>query len=196
MSNTVQLSRMEGGVPLSVMEGSVPAEMRLSRLRQVAGRALEESLAGCSLDDFCDGFALDAKYRPLLEQVYKETVGEMRGNVLAECDLIFRELGVTESLDRLDRLDLKLPDGSCCLQASPHEVAAVVSHATLPVKQRHLRVLQQALQQVQQENAALKEQYLAQHAQLSTANEQIDSCVANLEQTAMQCERWSMSAGA
>ena len=55
-------------------------------------------------------------------------------------------------------------------------------------------VLQQALQKVQQENAALKQQYLASHAQLSSASQQIDSCVANLEQSAMQCERWSMSA--
>ena len=182
---------MDGGVP------AVVAEMRLSRLREVAGRALEASLAGCSLDDFCDGFALDAQHRPLLEQVYKEAVGEMRGNVLAECDLIFREGGVGDSLDRLDKMVAQapeLPDGTRCLQASPDEVGAMISHSTLPVKQKHMVVLQQALQKVQQENAALKQQYLASHAQLSSASQQIDSCVANLEQSAMQCERWSMSA--
>ena len=34
------------------------------------------------------------------------------------------------------------------------------------------------------------------HAHLSTASEQIDSCMTNLEQSAMQCEPWSMGAGA
>ena len=57
-------------------------------------------------------------------------------------------------------------------------------------------MLQQALQKVQQENADLKQQWLASHAHLSTASEQIDSCMTNLEQSAMQCEPWSMGAGA
>ena len=184
---------MEGGVP------AVVAEMRLSRLREVAGRALETSLAGCSLEDFCDGFALDAQRRPLLESVYKEAVAEMRGNVLAECDLIFREHGVAESLDRLDKVvaqQPELPDGSRCLQVSPLEVDAMLSTASLPVKQNHRVALERALQQVQGENAALKEQYIAHHTKLTAASTQVDSCLDDLQHTAMQCERWSMSAGA
>jgi|TARA_B110001469_G_scaffold106961_1_gene106986 hypothetical protein len=184
---------MEGGVP------AVVAEMRLSRLREVAGRALETSLAGCSLDDFCDGFALDAQRRPLLESVYKEAVAEMRGNVLAECDLIFREHGVADSLDRLDKVvaqQPELPDGSRCLQVSPLEVDAMLSTAALPVKQNHRVALERALQQVQGENAALKEQYIAHHTKLTAASTQVDTCLDDLQQTAMQCERWSMSAGA
>ena len=184
---------MEGGVP------AVVAEMRLSRLREVTGRALETSLAGCSLEDFCDGFALDAQHRPLLERVYKEAVAEMRGNVLAECDLIFREHGVAESLDRLDKVvaqQPELPDGSRCLQVSPLEVDAMLSTAALPVKQNHRLALERALQQVQQENAGLKQQYIAHHTQLTAASTKVDTCLENLENTAMQCERWSMSAGA
>mmetsp|Transcript_20689 Transcript_20689/g.42354 ORF Transcript_20689/g.42354 Transcript_20689/m.42354 type:complete len:185 (+) Transcript_20689:52-606(+) len=184
---------MERGVPVVV------AEMRLSRLREVAGRALETSLAGCSLEDFCDGFALDMQHRPLLERVYKEAVAEMRGNVLAECDLIFREHGVAESLDRLDKVvaqQPELPDGSRCLQASPLEVDAMLSTAALPVKQKHRQALVRALEQVRQENAGLKQQYITHHTQLTAASAQIDTCLENLQHTAMQCERWSMSAGA
>ena len=100
---------MDGGVP------AVVAEMRLSRLREVAGRALETSLAGCSLEEFCDGFALDATRRPLLESVYKEAVAEMRGNVLAECDLIFRELvhgWRVAPLGRMQQAVPRAPDGA------------------------------------------------------------------------------------
>ena len=159
------------------------AESRLSRLRAVAGGALEASLASC--DEFCDGFALEALHRPLLEEVYRAAVGEMRGHVLSECDLIFREAGVAESLNRLDREEARQPAqaGSRCPQ-----LAAMLSRSMLPVKQKHVLVLQQALQKVQQENAALKQQWLASHAHLSTGSEQIDSCMTNLEQSAMQCE--------
>ena len=90
----------------------------------------------------------------------------------------------------------ELPDGSRAVHALPEEASAMVSHATLPVKQKHLLVLQQALQQARSENASLKQQYMTHHAQLSAAVGQMDTCKASLEQTAMQCEQWCTSAGA
>lgn len=175
---------------------TVVSDMRLNRLREVSGRALEASLAGCSVDEFCDGFAVDPQHRPALEHAYKEAVAEMRGNVLAECDLIYRELGVGDSLHRLDTLvaeQPELPDGSRCLHVAPEEAGAMVSQATLSVKQKHRLVLQRALQQVRDENADLKQQYLAHHAQLVAASSQIDSVKASLEGSAMECERFCMA---
>ena len=72
----------------------------------------------------------------------------------------------------------------------------MLSTAALPVKQNHRIALERALKQIQGENAALKEQYMAHHAKLSAASAQVDTCLDDLQNTAMQCERWSMSAGA
>ena len=69
----------------------------------------------------------------------------------------------------------------------------MVSQATLSVKQKHRLVLRQALQQVRDENAGLKQQYLAHHAQLTAASSQIDVVKASLEGTAMECEQFCMA---
>ena len=136
------------------------------------------------------------------EHTANKSFARLGQNLVTEVLAFLQAEGLRERLGRLSFIVLdkmvaqapELPDGTRCLQASPDEVGAMISYSTLPVKQKHMVVLQQALQKVQQENAALKQQYLASHAQLSSASQQIDSCVANLEQSAMQCERWSMSA--
>ena len=55
--------------------------VRASRLREVAVRALDESLAGCSPDDFVEGFpSLSATHREVLQHVYSEAQSVMREN--------------------------------------------------------------------------------------------------------------------
>ena len=96
------------------VEQTAPS-MRASRLREVAARALDESIAGCTEDEFCDGFGLDAKHRPLLQHVFAQAQHCLRENSLAEFEVLMAELGVGSSLGRLDSLiaqQPELPDGS------------------------------------------------------------------------------------
>ena len=55
--------------------------VRAQRLREVAVRALDESLAGCSPDDFVQGFpSLSTTHQEVLQHVYSQAQRVMREN--------------------------------------------------------------------------------------------------------------------
>lgn len=71
--------------PSSPPKRLVPAmaeSVRHTRLREVATRALDESLAGCSAEEFCDGFALDPVHRPMLQALHAQATAQLRENSL------------------------------------------------------------------------------------------------------------------
>lgn len=167
--------------------------VRLPRLREVAARALDESLAGCSPDEFCDGFGLGDAHRGVLCHVYEQAQACVRANTLAECDVLFGEVGADESLDRLDALveqQPELPDGTRLPLASAGEATAMIANAAVPAKRAHKLALQQALQQVEAENASLQAQYLAALPELHAASQEIAACKALVEKTATSAEGW------
>ena len=53
-----------------------------SRLQEVARRALDDSLAGCSVEEFCDGFSVEESLRPVLAHVYTQAQAKLRENSL------------------------------------------------------------------------------------------------------------------
>lgn len=67
--------------------------VRTERLREVATRALDESLGGCSPDDFCAGFVgIDPKHHELLRHVYEQAQGCLRENTLVSGGAVARTL--------------------------------------------------------------------------------------------------------
>ena len=66
----------------------------------------------------------------------------------------------------------------------------MIAEAKLPAKRQHNAALQQALREIEDENASLQEQYLAVQPALQAASAEIAACKAKVEQTANQCERW------
>lgn len=61
------------------------------------------------------------------------------------------------------------------------EANDMIAAATLPTKRQHKLALQQAIRQVEAENAALKEQYLAAQPALQAASAEIAACKALVE---------------
>lgn len=74
--------------------------------------------------------------------------------------------------------------------ATEGEAGAVVAKATVPAKLQHKLALEQAIAQVDQENAELQRQYTAQLPRLQEASAEISSCMARMQQTATTCEQW------
>ena len=64
--------------------GGYTGEMPVLRVRlwEVARRAVDESLAGCSVDDFCDGFSVEPQQLPVLKHIYKQVQSKLRENSL------------------------------------------------------------------------------------------------------------------
>mmetsp|Transcript_26050 Transcript_26050/g.59159 ORF Transcript_26050/g.59159 Transcript_26050/m.59159 type:complete len:177 (-) Transcript_26050:1022-1552(-) len=163
------------------------------RLREVARLAVNESLAGCSVQDFCDGFNLEPQHRHIVEHIYLQAQSKLRENSLAEFDEIFKELGIDQRLEQLECMLAErpeLPDGSRCRVVSEMEGPAMVASATAAVKQQQKLAIMQAIQQVDQENEALQQQFHEQLPKLQAANDEIASCMAKMTQTATACEEW------
>ena len=66
----------------------------------------------------------------------------------------------------------------------------MIAEAALPAKRQHKLALEQALRDVEEENASLQAQYLAAQPALQAASAEIAACKAMVEQTAMRCEQW------
>ena len=66
----------------------------------------------------------------------------------------------------------------------------MIAEAALPAKRQHKLALQQALREVEEENASLQQQYLAAQPALQAASAEIAACKALVEETASRCERW------
>ena len=66
--------------------------------------------------------------------------------------------------------------------ASDGEAEAMVRKATVPAKLQHKHALQQAILQVEQENAELQRQYSEQLPRLQAASADISSCMARMQQ--------------
>ena len=100
---------------------------------------------------------------------------------------------MSESLGKIDALIARqpqLPDGSRLPLTSNKEAQAMITEASLPAKRQHKLALQQALREVESENASLQEQYLAVQPALQAASAEIAQCKKLVEQTATRCERW------
>lgn len=168
------------------------AAPRSAALREMVAHAVDDTLGLSSTDEFCDGFLVDAK-RDTLHHVFLQTQGCLRENAMAEFDQIFGEMGVGESLGKLDSLlaaQPVLPDGTRLPLTSTSEARDLTAAATLPAKRQHKLALEQALREVEEENASLQTQYLAAQPALQAASAEIAACKAKVEQSAMQCELW------
>ena len=66
----------------------------------------------------------------------------------------------------------------------------MVAEAALPSRRQYKLALQQALQQVEEENVALQANHRALQPKLQEASAEITACKERVEQTAVQCERW------
>jgi hypothetical protein len=73
---------------------------------------------------------------------------------------------------------------------SAPEARDLIAEATLPARRQHKLALQQALREVEAENASLQEQYLAAQPALQAASAEIAACKNLVEQTATRCEQW------
>ena len=69
----------------------------------------------------------------------------------------------------------------------------MIAEATMPAKRAHKLALQQALREVEDENASLQDQYLAAQPALQAASAEIAACKALVEKTATRCERFCAS---
>jgi len=125
--------------------------------------------------------------------MHEQAQTSLRESTLAEFELLFSEMGAIKSLETLDALlarQPELPDGSRVPLTSLTEAKDMIAAATLPSKRQHKIALQQAIRQVEEENAALQEQYLTAQPALQAASQEIAACKALVEKTASTCERW------
>ena len=101
-----------------------------------------------------------------------------------EWNAIFSELGVEASLEQLDALVARqpeLPDGSRLPLTSLTEARDLIAEAALPTKRQHKLALQEALREVEAENANLQAQYVAALPELQAASAEIAACKALVE---------------
>ena len=98
-------------------EGSVLS----SRLQEVARRALDDSLGGCSVDEFCDGFSVDPSHRPVLAYVFTEAQAKLRENSLVRAHA--RAAGAAGDSPRLLGLH-------CFTDRAPHVRSETMPHTT------------------------------------------------------------------
>ena len=67
-----------------------PAPVRATRLREVATRALDETLAGgCAADDYVSGFANGVEYRDILQDVQEQSQRSLRTNILVRSEHVY-----------------------------------------------------------------------------------------------------------
>ena len=98
---------------------------RSSTLRKGCLEAVDEAIAGCSVDEFVAGFSgLPEAQRGALAKVLQSVQAELRGNMQTELDEMLGESGVDAGLGRVERLIAQqplLPDGTrwCAIPPPP-----------------------------------------------------------------------------
>ena len=98
---------------------------RSSTLRKGCLEAVDEAIAGCSVDEFVAGFSgLPEAQRGALAKVLQSVQAELRGNMQTELDEMLGESGVDAGLGRVERLIAQqplLPDGTrwCAIPPRP-----------------------------------------------------------------------------
>ncbi|EOD10160.1 hypothetical protein EMIHUDRAFT_234971 [Emiliania huxleyi CCMP1516] len=120
------------------------------QLTHLFASSVDEALGSCSEQAFCDGFNLPAEHAQVLARAHQQATDKLRGNALAELNLISDEHGVDAALGRLDSLKAErplLPDGSRCLVAAPKESALMLNEAAQPARRRHVQAMRSALEQ-------------------------------------------------
>ena len=101
---------------------------RSSTLRKGCLEAVDEAIAGCSVDEFVAGFSgLPEAQRGALAKVLQSVQAELRGNMQTELDEMLGESGVDAGLGRVERLIAQqplLPDGTrWCATRRAHAAA-------------------------------------------------------------------------
>jgi hypothetical protein len=107
----------------------------------------------------------------------------------AEFEAICGELGVDASLEQLEMLlkrQPELPDGTRVPLTSVSEARDLIAEATLPAKRQHKAALQEALRELEEENASLQAQYIAALPGLQAASAEINACKALVEKVSRQ----------
>jgi hypothetical protein len=107
----------------------------------------------------------------------------------AEFEAICGELGVDASLEQLEMLlkrQPELPDGTRVPLTSVSEARDLIAEATLPAKRQHKAALQEALRELEEENASLQAQYIAALPGLQAASAEINACKALVEKVSHQ----------
>jgi len=163
------------------------------QLTHLFASSVDEALGSCSEQAFCDGFNLPAEHAQVLARAHQQATDKLRGNALAELNLISDEHGVDAALGRLDSLKAErplLPDGSRCLVAAPKESALMLNEAAQPARRRHVQAMRSALEQIDQENAELERQLAEQRAVLQAVTAEVGACSSTFQQTAEACEQW------
>ena len=107
---------------------------RSSTLRKGCLEAVDEAIAGCSVDEFVAGFSgLPEAQRGALAKVLQSVQAELRGNMQTELDEMLGESGVDAGLGRVERLIAQqplLPDGTrWCATRRPRRRAALPPRA-------------------------------------------------------------------
>ena len=108
---------------------------RSSTLRKGCLEAVDEAIAGCSVDEFVAGFSgLPEAQRGALAKVLQSVQAELRGNMQTELDEMLGESGVDAGLGRVERLIAQqplLPDGTrwCAIPPRPRRRAALPARA-------------------------------------------------------------------
>ena len=101
---------------------------RSSTLRKGCLEAVDEAIAGCSVDEFVAGFSgLPEAQRGALAKVLQSVQAELRGNMQTELDEMLGESGVDAGLGRVERLIAQqplLPDGTRWCASPPPAAAA------------------------------------------------------------------------
>ena len=111
---------------------------RSSTLRKGCLEAVDEAIAGCSVDEFVAGFSgLPEAQRGALAKVLQSVQAELRGNMQTELDEMLGESGVDAGLGRVERLIAQqplLPDGTrwCATCRRPRRRAELPARARAP----------------------------------------------------------------
>ena len=109
---------------------------RSSTLRKGCLEAVDEAIAGCSVDEFVAGFSgLPEAQRGALAKVLQSVQAELRGNMQTELDEMLGESGVDAGLGRVERLIAQqplLPDGTRWCATRRACAAALPARARAP----------------------------------------------------------------
>ena len=238
--------------------------MRMERLKEVAARAMDESLAECTPDEFLNGFPSlgSGVHCDVLSHVHQQAQAVLRENAMVpallallsasprrarptmmhrllilrfrsrcscrlslmtslarwpwalaltgwmHCSLASRSCRMDRACEsriyrspslaciplsrgrQADKLPCARLLSICRPLTSETEAADLIAAASLPSKRKHKAALEDALREIEQENANLQAQYLAAQPALQAASAEIAACKALVEKTATSCEQW------
>ena len=125
-----------------MLQPTAAPQQRSSTLRKGCLEAVDEAIAGCSVDEFVAGFSgLPEAQRGALAKVLQSVQAELRGNMQTELDEMLGESGVDAGLGRVESLIAQqplLPDGTrwCATCRRPRRCAAPRARARAPRRPR------------------------------------------------------------